>query len=61
MADHCLGAPLYALKAIEANGASTDAERAWQVEQLPPEVRELVVSALERRLKSALFSPRPSS
>ena len=49
MADHCLGASLYALKAVEATGASADGERAWQVEQLPDEVRELIVSALESR------------
>ena len=54
MADHCLGAPWYALKAVEATGASADSERAWQVEQLPDEVRELIVSALE----SARFSRR---
>jgi len=47
MADHCLGAPLYALKAVGAAGGSTDLERAWQIQQLPDEVRELVVSALE--------------
>jgi hypothetical protein len=52
MADHCLGASLYALKAVEATGASADAERAWQVERLPDEVRGLVVSALENRLIS---------
>jgi hypothetical protein len=28
MADHCLGPAIYALKAVEAAGASTDAERA---------------------------------
>ena len=49
MADHCLGVPLYALRAIEAAGESADAERAWQLEQLPDAVRELVVSALARR------------
>jgi hypothetical protein len=49
MADHCLGASTYALKAVEATGASADAERAWQVEHLPDEVRELVISALHRR------------
>lgn len=46
MADHSLGAAFYALKAIEATGASTDDERAWQVAKLPNAVRELVVSAL---------------
>jgi hypothetical protein len=49
MADHSLGAALYARKAIEATGASADGERAWQVERLPDEVRELVVSALGSR------------
>jgi hypothetical protein len=48
-ADHSLGPVIYGLKAIEAAGGSTDAERAWQLEQLPDELRELVVSALQRR------------
>src|ERR1700726_37777 len=49
MADHCIGAPLYALKAVEAAGASVEVERAWQLEQLPDELRNLVTSALKRR------------
>ena len=49
MADHCLVASWYALKAVEATGASADVERTWQVEQLPDEVRELMVSALGSR------------
>lgn len=49
MADHSLGAAMYALKAVEAAGASGDNERAWQVEQLPDAVRELIVSALRSR------------
>jgi hypothetical protein len=49
MADHCLGAAVYARKAVAATGTSTDEERAWQLEQLPEEVRELVVSALGGR------------
>lgn len=48
-ADHSLGPVIYGLKAVEAAGGSTDDERAWQLEQLPDEVRELVVSALQRR------------
>jgi hypothetical protein len=47
MADHCLGASTYALKAVEA---SADIERTRQVEQLPDEVRELIVSAMASRL-----------
>jgi hypothetical protein len=50
MADHCLGASTYALRAVEATGGSADVERAWQVEQLPDEVRELIISALGSRL-----------
>lgn len=53
MANHCLGAALYACKAIEATGSSADAERAWQFEVLPAAVRELVESGLERRFKSS--------
>ena len=49
MADHCLGAAVYALKAVYASGAtaaSADLERTWQIERLPDAVRELIVSAL---------------
>jgi hypothetical protein len=44
MADHSLGAALYALKAVAAAGGPMDAERSWQDEQLPEDVRELVFS-----------------
>ena len=50
MADHSLGPAIYGLKAVEAIGASASNERAWQFQQLPDAVRELVVSALEKRL-----------
>ena len=49
MADHSLGAAWYALKAVKHAGISTEAERKWQDEQLPPEIRELVLSARESR------------
>jgi hypothetical protein len=49
MADHSLGAAWYALKATKSAGGSVDAERRWQDDQLLPEVRELVMSARERR------------
>lgn len=48
-ADHCLGLPVYGLKAVQAAGGDVEAERDWQIEQLPAEVRELVVSAIQRR------------
>ena len=50
MADHCLGPAIYGPKAVEAAGESAEVERAWQLAQLPDELRELVVSALSRRL-----------
>ncbi len=45
MADHSLGAALYALRAVKAAGKSVDAERRWQDEQLPTDVKELVLTA----------------
>lgn len=45
MADHSLGAALYALKAVKNAGKSTDAEREWQNGRLPPEIAEPVLSA----------------
>jgi hypothetical protein len=44
MADHSLGAAIYALKAVKFANRSIDAERKWQNEQLPAEIRELVLS-----------------
>jgi hypothetical protein len=49
MADHSLGAAWYALKAVKNAGKSADEERKWQDGQLPPEIRELVLSARNSR------------
>ena len=43
MADHSLGAALYALKAVKSTGKSVEEERKWQNEQLPPEIMDLVL------------------
>ncbi|MCX6666284.1 MAG: hypothetical protein NT038_09585 [Euryarchaeota archaeon] len=52
MADHSLGPAWYALKAVKSAGKSIDAERKWQDEQLPSEIKELVLTARKnRRLK----------
>jgi hypothetical protein len=53
MADHSLGAAIYALKAVKFANISIDAERKWQNEQLPSEIRELVLST--RTEKECLF------
>ena len=49
MADHALGAAGYALKAVKSAGISTDTERQWQDEHMPPEIRDLVLSARKSR------------
>lgn len=51
MADHSLGAALYALKAVKIAGNSVDQERKWQYEQLPFEIRELIISAMINKEK----------
>ena len=45
MADHSSGAAWYALKAVKNAGKSTDAERRCQDEQLPPEIKDLILTA----------------
>jgi hypothetical protein len=52
MADHSLGAAIYALKAVKNAGKSIEAERKWQNEQLPPEIKELVLSSRCKKEKS---------
>ena len=54
MADHSLGAALYALKAVEMAGTPTDPERQWQIDHIPGEIRELIISAIERRRAAGL-------
>jgi hypothetical protein len=49
MADHSLGAAWYALKAVKNAGKSIDAERKWQDEQLPSEIKGLVLTARKTR------------
>jgi hypothetical protein len=51
MAGHSLGPMIYGVKAVRAAGGDMDDERAWQIAQLPVELRELVVTALELRLR----------
>ncbi len=46
MADHSLGAALYALKAVKIAGKSVDVERKWQTEQLPSEIKELILTTM---------------
>lgn len=45
MADHSMVAAWYALKAVKSSDKSVDKERRWQDEQLPLDIKELVLSA----------------
>ena len=49
MADHSLGAAWYALKAVKSAGKPIEPERKWQNEQLPEEIKDLVLSARKIR------------
>ncbi len=49
MADHCLGAALYALKAVGLAGKSPDTEKEWQLNELgklPREIVDLVLATI---------------
>jgi len=49
MADHALGAAWYALNAVNHAGMSVKAERRWQDKRLPPEIKDLVLTARKSR------------
>jgi len=49
MADHSMGAVYYGLKAIKIHGGSIDAELNWQIEQIPGEIKELVIDGLKNK------------
>jgi hypothetical protein len=52
MADHSLGASLYALKAQNLSGRSIEAERKWQNLHLPQESRSIVLEERAKKEKS---------
>lgn len=55
MADHSLGAALYALKAVKHAGKAVDEEREWQnkqLQQLPAEMVKLVSTSLIEKEKA---------
>jgi len=49
MADHSLQAAWYCLKAVKSSGGNVEGEMKWQNEQLPHEIKELVLSARRKR------------
>lgn len=51
MADHAPWAPEYLLKALVCAGKPIESERKWQDEQLPLEIRELVLTTRETNKK----------
>ncbi len=52
MADHSLGAAIYALKAVKYADKSIGAERKWQNEQLPLEIMDLVLTTRTKKEQS---------
>jgi len=51
MVDHSLVAALYALKVVKNAGKSIESERKWQDEQLPSEIKALVLNAMSLKEK----------
>jgi len=54
MADHSLGAALYALKAVQHAGKSIDKERKWQnkkIQQLPSDIAKMVLTTMGKKGK----------
>lgn len=49
-ADHCMGALLYAVKALKEAGCCPDSELEFQLAKLPKHLRELVSSGVNIRL-----------
>jgi len=52
MADHSLGAALYALKAVKYANKSIEIERDWQLDQLSSEIKDLVQTAMIMKEKA---------
>lgn len=58
MADHSLGAALYALKAVKHAGKSINEEKEWQINQLhqlPLEIVDLVLTTMKKKEKGFKF------
>lgn len=53
MADHSLGGAIYSLVAVKHAGGSYEAERKWQNDQLPPDIKLIVLES--RAVKEKVF------
>lgn len=51
MADHCVGVVLYGLRAVRLAGENVEAEREWQLNRLPDEIRLMVIELLSEKEK----------
>ena len=49
MAEHSMGSVYYGLKAIKITGGSINSELKWQIEQIPEELKELVINRLKNK------------
>lgn len=59
MADHSVGAALYAQSAVMYAEKSVEKERKWQIKQLPPEIKEIVLILLEDKEKHFRLQKTP--
>lgn len=51
MADHCMGAALYAQKAVLLTGKPVSEEKAWQIEQLCSEIQDDITELVIRTMQ----------
>ena len=55
MADHCMGAALYAQKAVMLAGKPVSEERKWQIEKLcgeiPDDITQLVTRTMQQKAR----------
>ena len=49
MVDHSMGPIYYWLKAIKFVGGTIDSELKWQIDQIPEEIKELVINGLKNK------------
>jgi hypothetical protein len=49
MADHSMGPVFYGLRAIKITGGSIESEINWQIEQIPKDVKNLILEGLKSK------------
>jgi hypothetical protein len=60
MADHSLGGAIYSLMAVKHEGGSVQDERTWQNEQLPAEIKDIILESRAIKEKVFKLTPKPA-